>query len=131
MIQPGRPRVLFTLHDLARDRMLMDHIFASHNFRSSTIVSSIPQSLHKISLLIKGGRALTFNPNKSISFPRKDILIDDNRISKIELSIDFEIVSPGFVDSRRHFWQFQLCTRTANVTFLGYLGEILPERATF
>jgi cytosine/adenosine deaminase-related metal-dependent hydrolase len=50
---------------------------------------------------------------------------------KIKLSIEFEIVSPGFVDSHRQFWQSHLRIRISNLTLLGYLGEILPGRATF
>ena len=93
-----------------------------------------------MSLLIQGGRVLTFNSDKSISFPRKDILIDRNRIAKVELDIKFDgptidasnkIVSPGFIDTHRHLWQSHLRTSTANLSLLGYLGEMLLGRAIF
>jgi cytosine/adenosine deaminase-related metal-dependent hydrolase len=93
-----------------------------------------------MSLLIKGGRVLTFNADKSVSFPIKDILIDCNRIAQIADNIDFsgetidatgKIVSPGFIDAHRHCWQSHWRTATANLSLLGYLGGVLLGRAVF
>jgi len=93
-----------------------------------------------MTLLIKGGRVLTFNSDNSISFPIKDVLIDGNRIAKIDDKIEFtgetidatdKIVSPGFIDGHRHCWQSHLRGSTANLTLLGYLGEMLLGRAMF
>src|SRR5271154_2834018 len=94
-----------------------------------------------MSLLIKGGRVLTINSDKSISFPQKDILITNNLITEISSNISSpgatvidatdKIVSPGFIDTHRHLWQSHLRTVTANLSLLGYLGEFLLGRALF
>jgi cytosine/adenosine deaminase-related metal-dependent hydrolase len=93
-----------------------------------------------MSLLIKGGRVLTFNADKSVSFPVKDILLDGNRLAQIADKIEFtgqtidatgKIVSPGFIDTHRHLWQSHLRTATGNLSLMGYLGGLLFGRAVF
>jgi hypothetical protein len=51
-----------------------------------------------MSLLIKGGCVLTFNADKSVSFPVKDILLDGNPLTQIADKIEFTgetIDAPG------------------------------------
>lgn len=93
--------------------------------------------------LIKGGNVLIFDHERKASFPKLDILIDDNIISKIGPSLDQgdlstemidasdHIVSPGFIDGHRHVFQAQLRSTVGDHIFLDYCAHLLQGRMTF
>lgn len=92
--------------------------------------------------LIKGGNVLLFDDDKKSSFPKLDILIEDNIIAKMgpDLSAGNEtqvidasghIVCPGFIDGHRHVFQAQLRTTVGNSAFIDYCAYLLQGRMTF
>ncbi|QKX64659.1 uncharacterized protein TRUGW13939_11835 [Talaromyces rugulosus] len=93
--------------------------------------------------LIKGGNVLQFDHEKTSSFPKLDILVEDNIIAKIGPDLSTEgagtevidasdyIVSPGFIDGHRHVFQAQLRTTVADHPFLDYCAHLLQGRMTF
>jgi cytosine/adenosine deaminase-related metal-dependent hydrolase len=94
--------------------------------------------------LIKGGRVLIFDHDKNTSFPQLDILVQDQRITKIgpNLSLDNlqsvevvdasdHIVTPGFIDGHRHVFQSQLRSTVSNHTLLEYCAHLLQGRMVF
>jgi len=93
--------------------------------------------------LIKGGNLLLFDAEKRASFPKLDILIEDNLILKVGAELDQgdpgieiidasdHIVSPGFVDGHRHLFQSQLRTTVADHAFVDYCAHVLQGRMTF
>ncbi|CVK97581.1 related to cytosine deaminase and related metal-dependent hydrolases [Fusarium mangiferae] len=85
-------------------------------------------------LLLKGGTVLIHDANDNVQALERDILIENNRISKISKNIsditDAEsidctdkIISPGFIDTHHHLWQTQLKGRHANELLLDYMAS--------
>lgn len=85
-------------------------------------------------LLLKGGTVLIHDANDSVQALERDILIENNQISKIAENItevtDVEvidctdkIISPGFIDTHHHLWQTQLKGRHANELLLDYMAS--------
>jgi cytosine/adenosine deaminase-related metal-dependent hydrolase len=89
-------------------------------------------------LLLQGGVALIHDANNHIVPTKSDILIEDDKITRIERRITpsegvetidctDKIISPGFVDTHRHGWQTQLKGRHANQELILYMatGKVL------
>jgi cytosine/adenosine deaminase-related metal-dependent hydrolase len=85
-------------------------------------------------LLLKGGTVLIHDANDNVQALERDILIENNRISKIADIIDEitdaelidctdKIISPGFIDTHHHLWQTQLKGRHANELLLDYMAS--------
>ncbi len=85
------------------------------------------------SILLRGGTALIHDANDHVKGIRTDILIEDNKIARIEADISppagaevidcqEKIISPGFVDTHHHLWQTQLKGRHANELLLEYMA---------
>lgn len=84
------------------------------------------------SLLLKGGTALIHDADDHVKALKTDILIEGNKIAKIEPEIlappnveaidcTDKIISPGFVDTHHHVWQTQLKGRHADQLLLDYM----------
>ncbi|OCL01990.1 Metallo-dependent hydrolase [Glonium stellatum] len=84
------------------------------------------------SLLLKGGTALIHDTSDHVKAIKTDILIEGNKIAKIEPEISAsptvevidctdKIVSPGFIDTHHHLWQTQLKGRHADELLLDYM----------
>ncbi|KAF5007434.1 hypothetical protein FDECE_6240 [Fusarium decemcellulare] len=84
-------------------------------------------------LLLKGGTVLIHSDDDKVSAAQTDILIDGDRISKIEDEIEQpegadiidctdKIVSPGFIDTHHHMWQAPLKGLFSDCSFARYLG---------
>jgi cytosine/adenosine deaminase-related metal-dependent hydrolase len=84
------------------------------------------------SLLLKGGTALIHDAHDHVKALKTDILIEGNKIAKIEPEISAplnveaidctdKIISPGFVDTHHHVWQTQLKGRHADQLLLDYM----------
>ena len=82
-------------------------------------------------MLLRGGTVLTHDANDHVHPIKADLLIEGNRIAKIEEGIvassETEIVdctdkilSPGFIDTHHHVWQTLLKGRHANDLLLDY-----------
>ena len=95
------------------------------------------------SCLIKNGNVL-LTKGREISFAKVDILVEGNRISRIESEIELDkphivqlvdasgsIVTPGFVDAHRHVFQSQLRSTVSNHTLLEYCAHLLQGRMIF
>ncbi|KAF5625607.1 cytosine deaminase [Fusarium sp. NRRL 52700] len=85
-------------------------------------------------LLLKGGTVLIHDANDNVQALERDILIENNIISKVAGNIseitDAEvidctdkIISPGFIDTHHHLWQTQLKGRHANELLLDYMAS--------
>ncbi|KAF5608379.1 cytosine deaminase [Fusarium subglutinans] len=85
-------------------------------------------------LLLKGGTVLIHDANDNVQALERDILIENNRISKIAENIsditddevidcNDKIISPGFIDTHHHLWQTQLKGRHANELLLDYMAS--------
>ncbi|OCK85867.1 Metallo-dependent hydrolase [Lepidopterella palustris CBS 459.81] len=85
-----------------------------------------------MSFLLKGGTALIHGPDDHVQAVKTDILINGNRIKKIEIDISpaagvrvidctDKVISPGFVDTHHHVWQTQLKGRHADQLLLDYM----------
>lgn len=86
------------------------------------------------SLLLKGGTALVHDADDHVHGSRVDILIEGNKISKIEPNIDVadgievldctdKLISPGFIDTHHHVWQTQLKGRHSDELLLDYMAS--------
>ncbi|KAF2119313.1 hypothetical protein BDV96DRAFT_683937 [Lophiotrema nucula] len=83
------------------------------------------------SILLKNGVALIHDSDNHVVPTKTDILIQNDRIAKIEKDIEPDaaevidctdkIISPGFIDTHRHGWQTQLKGRHANELLLAYM----------
>ncbi|RSM08186.1 hypothetical protein CEP52_004842 [Fusarium oligoseptatum] len=80
-------------------------------------------------LLLSGGTVLLHGENDKVTARKTDILIEGDRISKIEPPGDADIIdctdkliSPGFIDTHHHVWQAPLKGLFADCTFSQYLG---------
>ena len=84
------------------------------------------------SLLLKRGTALIHDANDHVKALKTDILIEGNKIAKIEPEISAppnvevidctdKIISPGLVDTHHHVWQTQLKGRHADQLVLDYM----------
>ena len=83
------------------------------------------------SVLLQGGTVLVHDSDDHVTPIQADLLIEGNKIAKIEKDIQTEaakvidcrgkIVSPGFIDAHRHMWQTQLKGRHANELLLDYI----------
>jgi cytosine/adenosine deaminase-related metal-dependent hydrolase len=84
------------------------------------------------SILLKNGTVLIHDDADHVKPTKADILIEGNKISKIEQHITAgssvevvdctgKIISPGFVDTHHHVWQTQLKGRHADETLLDYI----------
>lgn len=82
--------------------------------------------------LLKGGTVLTHDADDHVVAVQADVLIEDNRISKIEKGIVppcaaevidcvDKILSPGFIDTHHHVWQTLLKGRHADQLLLDYM----------
>lgn len=89
--------------------------------------------IHKPSKLLRGGTVLVHDDNDRVSHQKADILIEGDRISKIEATIPAtdgchvidcsdKIISPGFVDTHHHVWQSPLKGLFGNTTLFSYLA---------
>lgn len=85
-------------------------------------------------LILKGGTVLLHDAGDHVRAVQKDILIENNRISKTCSIIDdsadadiinchMKIVSPGFVDTHHHLWQTQLKGRHGDEVLLEYMAS--------
>ncbi|KAF5976049.1 cytosine deaminase [Fusarium coicis] len=85
-------------------------------------------------LLLKGGTVLIHDANNNVQALERDILIENNRISKIAdiigeitdaelIDCTDKIISPGFIDTHHHLWQTQLKGRHANELLLDYMAS--------
>jgi cytosine/adenosine deaminase-related metal-dependent hydrolase len=96
------------------------------------------------SYLIQNGRVLVFNDKKEASYPKIDLLVEENRISRLGPNLTFDkpnsvevvdasgfIVTPGFVDPHRHVFQSQLRSTVSNHTLLDYCAHLLQGRMVF
>jgi cytosine/adenosine deaminase-related metal-dependent hydrolase len=92
--------------------------------------------------LLKGGNVLQFNADKQATFPKLDVLIEDNKIAKVgsDLAADSgvevidahgHIVSPGFIDGHRHVFQAQLRGTVADHGFIDYCAHLSQGRMAF
>jgi cytosine/adenosine deaminase-related metal-dependent hydrolase len=92
--------------------------------------------------LLKGGNVLQFDAEKRTYFPKLDILVEGNIISKVGPNLQaspgtevidatHHIVSPGFIDGHRHVFQSQLRTTVADHVFIDYCAHLLQGRMTF
>ncbi|RSL77760.1 hypothetical protein CEP51_008808 [Fusarium floridanum] len=84
-------------------------------------------------LLLSGGTVLLHGENDKVTARKTDILIEGDRISKIEPEIEppgdadiidctDKLISPGFIDTHHHVWQAPLKGLFADCTFSQYLG---------
>lgn len=85
------------------------------------------------SILLQGGVLLIHDSDDHVNAVRADLLIEGNKIAKINEDIrppsnhtrlidcSNKVVSPGFIDTHRHMWQSQLKGRHADGLFLDYL----------
>lgn len=89
-------------------------------------------------LLLSGGTVLLHGENDKVTARKADILIQGDRISKIEPEIEppsdadiidctDKLISPGFIDTHHHVWQAPLKGLFADCTFSQYLG--ISERS--
>ncbi|KAG4424196.1 hypothetical protein IFR04_002600 [Cadophora malorum] len=85
------------------------------------------------SILLQGGTVLVHDENEHVNAIKADILIEGNKISKIEAGIEpgsnvqvidctDKILSPGFVDTHHHVWQTLLKGRHGNHLLLDYFA---------
>ena len=93
--------------------------------------------------LIKNGRVLTWTDGRRSSFPQVDILVEDQRITKIATNLESNdptieiidaaghIVTPGFIDGHRHVFQSQLRSTVSNHTLLEYGANLLQGRMVY
>ncbi|KAK2607997.1 hypothetical protein N8I77_006635 [Diaporthe amygdali] len=85
-------------------------------------------------ILLKGGTLLIHDDNNNVVPTQADLLIEGDRIAKIEANITpaagsstkvvdcaSKIVSPGFISTHAHLWQSQLKGRHANHTLVDYM----------
>ncbi|MAD82772.1 MAG: hypothetical protein CL912_07405 [Deltaproteobacteria bacterium] len=84
-------------------------------------------------ILLQGGTVLVHDENEHVNAIKADILIEGNKISKIEAGIEpgsnvqvidctDRILSPGFVDTHHHVWQTLLKGRHGNHLLLDYFA---------
>lgn len=86
------------------------------------------------SILLKGGTLLLHDANDNVVPTRADLLIEGDRIVRIEAEITTptesttrvidcasRVVSPGFVSTHAHLWQSQLKGRHPNHTLVEYM----------
>ena len=87
----------------------------------------------KTSKLLRGGTVLIHGEKDHISPQLADILIEGDRISKIDAAIPAptechvidctdKIISPGFVDTHRHVWQSPLKGFFGDTALFPYLA---------
>ncbi|KAH8663874.1 hypothetical protein BGZ61DRAFT_499196 [Ilyonectria robusta] len=85
-------------------------------------------------LLLRGGTVLMHDARDHVRAVRRDILIENNEISKISsiirdcadadiIDCHMKIISPGFVDTHHHLWQTQLKGRHGNEVLLEYMAS--------
>lgn len=85
-------------------------------------------------ILLKGGTLLLHDADDNVVPTRADLLIEGDRIARIEADIPAapasavkvvdctsKIVSPGFVSTHAHLWQSQLKGRHPNHTLVEYM----------
>ncbi len=84
-------------------------------------------------LLLKSGTVLIHDDQDKITPKRADILVEGNRIARIEQNIPApdgcevidctdKIISPGFVDTHHHIWQSPLKGLFGDMAFLPYFA---------
>lgn len=82
-------------------------------------------------MLLKGGTVLIHDVIDNVKAKKADVLIEGNKIKKIEPDISApadaqvidcsnKILSPGFIDTHHHVWNTQLRGRHANQLVLEY-----------
>lgn len=86
-------------------------------------------------ILLKGGTLLVHDADDKVVPTRADLLIEGDRIARIEVDIPpsavptatkvvdcaHKIVSPGFVSTHAHLWQSQLKGRHPDHTLVEYM----------
>jgi cytosine/adenosine deaminase-related metal-dependent hydrolase len=88
-------------------------------------------------ILLRGGTVISVDPQIG-DLPQGDVLIEDDRITAVEASIDADaevvdctgrIVIPGFIDSHRHTWEAAIRGCAPNATLDDYFVEVLDTFA--
>ena len=86
-----------------------------------------------MALLLKGGTVLIHDDNDRVSPVKADILVQGNRITKIESAIEpptgsevldctNKIISPGFVDTHHHVWESPMKGLFGDMAFIPYMA---------
>lgn len=99
----------------------------------SSLLRGSKAARSKASKLLRGGTVLIHDEQDHISPLLADILIEGDRISKIEVSITAptgcriidctdNIISPGFVDTHHHVWQSPLKGFFGDTALFPYLA---------
>ncbi|CAG8243248.1 unnamed protein product [Penicillium olsonii] len=89
-----------------------------------------------VSKLLRGGTVLIHGEKDRVSSQVADVLIEGDRISKIDASIPVpagcqvidctdKIISPGFVDTHRHVWQSPLKGFFGDTALFPYLAIVI------
>ena len=101
---------------------------------ASCIISQLICSITTImSKLLQGGTVLLLGENDIVSPTKADILIQGDRMVRIEQGIvpaadcdvvdcTNKIISPGFIDTHHHLWQTMLKGLFGNEQFIPYLA---------
>lgn len=85
-------------------------------------------------LLLKGGTVIIHDIDGHVKGVKTDLLVKDNKISKIQPNIvppehsdiidcSDKLISPGFIDTHHHIWQTQLKGRHANQTLVEFFSS--------
>jgi 5-methylthioadenosine/S-adenosylhomocysteine deaminase len=91
-------------------------------------------------ILIKNGYVLTMDPD-TLDFDDADVLIVDGKIAEVRPNIIADnaevidarnmIVTPGLVDTHRHYWQTQLRTVATDWTLSQYFVNMRARFSAF
>lgn len=142
----GTPDSLTQLVSCQRCIMVMEvyisHVSRGNDCRLVVLAPASPQHNRELvhtnkkkmpSLLLQGGTVLIHGPDDKVTPTKTDVLVEHDRITKIETSIAApggcevidctdKIISPGFVDTHHHMWQTPLKGLFGDSTFMSYMG---------